>query len=277
MSLGVNLGIFTEDRKGLHPISSIGDTLGLTSLVKEIYDKTGYKSIICTLLPDVFKNNPYVEKTYMGNVAEITLKPCTAYSCNIVQHYFSQIDLTIPEKSVPEIYLDEDEIAYAKIHLQKYKGNKIIAVCLNSSANSRDLKYNKVLPLLSKLKNDGYILISIGQSNQPQDIYHESFVNITTLRQAFALINECDFYLGVDTGLFHASAALNVPQVVFFRHNECSNNAYHNTYYLDSSIKCPGVCKSPRHAFECALPNSRCMDSFNFDEYYNLITFQFPI
>lgn len=273
MLLPTDLGVFLSNS----PIRSIGDTLGLTSLVKEIYNKTGYKSTISTFLPEIFENNPYIKKTYTGSTAELKLTPCTQYKCNIIQHYFSQVNLPVPKKIVPEIYLNEDEIAYAKVHLQKYKGNKIIAVCLNSSASSRDLKYLNILPLLEKLKKEGYILISVGKSTQPQDIYHESFINITTLRQVFSLINECNFYLGVDTGLFHVSAALNVPQVVFFRHNQCSNNAYYNTYYLDSLTQCPSLCQTPGYASHCALPNSSCMDTFNFDEYYNLIINKFPI
>lgn len=272
----MNTGIFGYGPKGKPmPIGSIGDTLGLTPIIKKVYELTGFKSTIATLLPEVFENNPYVEKVYMGQDAESKLSPCTKYSCNIIQHYFNQFSLPLPEDPSPELYLSDSEIKYAQEELKEFEGKKKIAICLNSSADSRDLRYDKVLPLLEKLRSYGYILIGVGLSSQSEEIYHKSFINKTKLRQAFSIINECDFYLGVDTGLFHAAAALNTPQVVFFRHNGCSNNAYSNTYYLDSPLTCSKYCHS-EGVIECPS-EVRCMDMFNFEQYYKMIINKFPI
>jgi ADP-heptose:LPS heptosyltransferase len=272
----MNLGIFITMDDGIkYPIRSIGDTLGLTTLIKEIYNTTGFKSSIATLVPEIFENNPYVEKVYTGYSAESELTPCTKYSCNIIQNYFTQFSLPLPENTLPEIYLSDDEKKYAQKELEEFKGKKKIAVCLNSSASSRDLKYEVVLPLLEKLRSQGYILVGVGLSNQSEEVYHKSFINKTKLRQAFSIINECDFYLGVDTGLFHAAAALNKPQVVFFRHNGCSNNAYPSTYYIDSSLTCNNFCHTSG-VVNC-YSEIRCMDMFNFEQYYEMITSKFPI
>lgn len=271
----MNLGVFGRNKDKLIPISSIGDTLGLTVLIKQLYNLTGFKSSIVTLLPEVFENNPYVDKVYRDTSAENILNPCTEYSCNIIQNYFNQFSIPLPENTTPEIYLSDQEIEYAQEQLKEFKGKKKIAVCLNSSADSRDLRYDKVLPLLEKLRSQGYILIGVGLSNQSEEIYHKSFINKTKLRQAFSIINECDFYLGVDTGLFHAAAALNKPQFVFFRHNGCSNNAYLSTNYLDSTLTCPNACHSAG-VVECSS-EIRCMDMFNFEQYYKMIINKFPV
>jgi ADP-heptose:LPS heptosyltransferase len=273
----MNLGIFIAMSDGTkYPIQSIGDTLGLTTLIKEIYNTTGFKSSIATLVPEIFKNNPYVEKVYTGHFAESELTPCTEYSCNIIQNYFTQFSLPSPENPIPEIYLSDDEKEYAQKELEEFKDKKKIAVCLKSSADSRDLRYEKILPLLLKLKNQGYILIGVGQDLlQEDEIFNKSFINKTTLREVFSIINECDFYLGVDTGLFHAAAALNKPQVVFFRHNGCSNNAYSSTYYIDSSLICPNFCHMP---WVANCPSEvKCMDMFNFEQYYKMIISKFSI
>lgn len=271
----MDLGVYTIGNNQLIPIRSVGDTLGLTTVIKEIYNTTGLKSSISTLLPSLFDNNPYVSRTYLGN-STTNLFPCIEYKCNIIQNYFSQLPfLHLPKNPIPEIYLSSEEVRYAKEQLKEFGNKKKIAVCLNSSADSRDLKYNYFLHLLKNLKQQGYILISVGNSVQSQDIYHKSFVNQTTLRQVFSLINECDLYLGVDTGLFHVAAALNIPQFVFFRNNGCSNNAYHNTQYLNSLIQCPEAC------FEAGLvkcsSQTRCMDMFDLDQCNNLILKNFPL
>jgi len=83
-----------------------------------------------------------------------------------------------------------------------------------------------------------------------------------------SIINACDLFVGIDNGLFHVAAAVNVPQVIFFRNNLSSNNAYHNTYFIDSNVKCQGDCL--KHLSKCAAL-VRCMDSFDLNKYYDLI------
>lgn len=269
-----NTGIFAKYNEQLIPIRSIGDTLGLTTIVKRLFELTGVKTKVVTMIPEIFYNNPYVEATYIDNNVDNVLFPCGEYDCNIIQHYANQLDIDLPENSVPELYFNYDEIVYVKEELKDFDGKIKIAVCLNSSAKSRDLEYEYIRPLLEKLKNDGYVLILFGLNDENNEIYDRSYGGKTTLRQSFALMSGCDFYLGVDTGLFHVMAALSKPQFVFFRNAGCSNNAYHNTYFFESNISCGFRCRIPAIA-ECYARN-KCMNNFNLDDYYNLIIEKFP-
>ena len=82
-------------------------------------------------------------------------------------------------------------------------------------------------------------------------------------------MNECNLYLGVDTGLFHAAAAIGIPQVVFFRNNGCNVNAYKNTYYVDSKIECSQVCRTVLNTY-CESP-IKCTKNYDLDAYYKII------
>jgi hypothetical protein len=270
-----NTGIFANYNGELIPIRSIGDTLGLTTTIKRVYELTGKKSKIVTILPELFLNNPYVEDIILDKNVENILSPCLEYSCNIQNHYASQIGIELLENTIPEIYFSDGELLYAEEQLKEFKDRKKIAVCLKSSTPNKDLTYEIILPLLSKLKSDGYMLIGFGVDYEDHEIYDLSFINKISLRETFALMNECDAYLGVDTGLFHAMAAFNKPQFVFFKNNGCSNNAYHNTYYSDSLVRCGMYCSSGG-TWDCHS-KYKCMSMFNLDDYYDLIINNMPL
>ena len=262
MELGVVLS-------GNRLLWTVGDTLGLTAIVKTLYEKEGALSIISTALPELFLNNPYVVST-SEYLPKIVLSPCGKVDCNIIQHYASQLNLNVPESSKPKIYLSSDEIDYGKMALKEFEQNKKIGINLKSSTPAKDLKYEYILPLLDRLRERGYKLIGIGRENGlGQYGYDKSFINLTTLRQACAIISQCDLCLSVDTGTFHIAAALDIPQIIFFRNNGQSNNAYPDTYFNDSKFPCQTNCLHKGLLF-CEY-NNKCLENFDLDWYYNKI------
>lgn len=252
------------------PIKSIGDTLGLTAVIKKLYEFSGEKVKVVTPLMELFENNPYVEIAPIDFNTTIKLSPCLQYDCNIIKHYAEQLNIEFTSDLIPELYLQNGEIEYAKKELVEFNSVKKIAVCLNASCMSRSLNYDFILPLLEKLKSDGYVLLLFGLITQNDEIFHRSYAGRTTLRQTISLMNECDFYLGVDTSLFHIMSALKKPQVVFFRNAGHYKNAYFNTYYSDSLISCGPNCKVIW--LERCNSEQNCMENFNLEDYYKIIT-----
>jgi ADP-heptose:LPS heptosyltransferase len=252
---------------------AIGDTIGLSSIFETIYITTGKKPKVYTNFPEIFYNNPYIEFSNSRNGMQPNLSPCRVYSCNIIKHYFEQLNLKYTDVDKNKIYLTNDEINLAKEELKAFDGYKKIAVCLYSSAESRDLKYEYIKELLDKTKKLNTKLIFFG-TKYPDD-YLQLFDKIVVgqyangLRHVFSLMNECDMYVGVDTGLFHAANALGIPQIVFFRNNGCKNNMYKNTHSIDSNIKCSEYCCSP--GVSICPETLKCMDNFNIDGYYDII------
>ena len=248
-------------------ISSLGDTLCLTSILEPLYYRYG-KLTISTYLNELFHNNPYVDNVIVSGNLDIVLNPCLKYNCNIIGYYGKQLDIDIPSNSTPKLYLTNSEKKYNSDYFDKYKNKKKIAVCLRSGNDCKDLRNYYINDLLKNLIDDGYILLGVGQGFYNNYI-DNSFINKTTIREVISIINQCDMYLGVDTGLFHVAAALNKPQVVFFRSNQSSDNRYMNTYYHNSSITCGDNCLTT-HLARCNS-NIRCMDNFNLNEYFDTI------
>ena len=251
--------------------AAIGDTVGLTSVLEPLYKETGIKPVVSTSFPEIFYNNPFVDRISTTNET-ILLEPCKVYSCNIVQYYANRLGLKENYPLQNRVYLTRDEVLEAKNELKELNGIKI-AVCLFSSADSKDLRYEYIKPMLRKLKSYGAHLIFFG-TKHPNDqigLFSKSFIGKygNNLRRLFALMNECDLYVGVDTGLFHIANALSIPQIVFFRNNECSNNAYKDTIFFDSQKECPSRCLIP-FLGNCRS-EERCMDTFDLEQYYNKI------
>lgn len=262
---------------------ALGDTLAITAAVRKLYETYGKKYSVATMYPDIWANNPYVDNVtrYVYNTQyAVDVRPCSRWSCNIISNCFSQLGLQYTNDIRPEIYLSGQEVEYARDTLQDYADSKKIAICLNSSADIRDMRYETIYPLLHRLKESGYKLISVSKysstkySESSQLVYDSQSIfdkdlNNTTLREVFSIINECDMYLGVDTSLFQAAVALNKPQAVFFTNNGCSNNAYRDTYYRWSTVVCSDACRIA--PLSKCMADTRCMDNFDLDCYYKAI------
>ena len=258
-------------------LGAIGDTLGLTAILPQLSTTTNNKIDVFTKFPELFFNNPYVNTSNILDSSYTNIQPCLTYDCNIVKHYSNQLQLDYQEQLRPKLYLTDAEIIAAKQELKELDGFKKIAVCLYSSADSRDLRYDIIRDLLLKIKQESNTKLIFFSTKMPDDtanIFDKFVVGqyANGLRDVFALMNECSLYIGVDTGLFHAASALDIPQVVFIRNNGCSNNHYINTYSDPSYISCPQPCYQ-QHVSVCNA-STRCMDNFDLIKYYELITNQ---
>jgi ADP-heptose:LPS heptosyltransferase len=255
--------------------NSIGDTLGISAVAEKYYDVAKKPLEVFVELKELFFNNPHVNVHDIFNAPSdsIVLNPCVLYECNIVHNFANQLGLST-ENLKPKLYLTNSEIEYATKKLSKYNHKKYkIVICLDAAADCRSMRYEIVAPMLSKLKNEiDCSIFLVGKVNVPMRdryrVFDEQFYK-TTLRECFALMSKCDLYVGVDTGLSHAAAALNIPQVVFYRNCGCHFNAYEDTYYLNSKITCSGDCLLP--ACHMCYEDNRCMDNMPIDDYFNLI------
>lgn len=258
--------------------SSIGDSLGLTALLEQLGSKYPHKKYqIYSRRPEFFFNNPWVTSSHHIHDAispyyEVEPVKTGSWSTKIIKHYCDQFQLPCPYELRPKIYLTVEEKQHAKQTLAQFDGCKKIAVCLYSSADVRSVRYHVVKSFLKKLQENLNVkLVYFGNefiSNDSENIF-DLTIRELNLRHVFALISECDLYVGVDTGLSHAAAAVGVKQLMFYRNNGCANNAYNNTFYVDSTIQCPETCIGPASHTYC-LNHTRCLDHYDFDKYYEL-------
>jgi len=261
---------------------ALGDTICISGVLKDLHKKTNELVTLYTNWPEIFDNNPYIKSSLPRNRMLSNLEPCrnvfvnNLYNCNIVKHYYEQLGIEYPSVANidTKIYFTDEEIKSAEEELKQFCGHKKIAVGLYSSAPARDVNYEYIKDILKKLKISGAKLIFFG-TKFPHD-YDNLFDKFVVgdayvgLRRVFYLMSKCDLYLGVDTGLFHAAAAVGIPQFVFFRNNGCSINAYKNTYYFDSKIECSDICRTVLNTY--CESKIKCTENYDLDKYYTHIT-----
>jgi len=254
--------------------NSIGDTLGISAVAEKYYDIAKKPLDVYVELKELFFNNPCVNVYDILNAPHdaIDLNPCTLYDCNIVKNFANQLNIP-PDNLKPKIYLTDAEKDYASDTLAPWSNKKYkIIVCLNASADSRSIRYDIIAPMLIKLKNEiDCSIFLIGNVNvlikDEYNVFDKQF-HKTTIRECSSLISNCDVYVGADTGPSHVAAALNIPQVVFYRNCGCHLNAYDDTYHVESKIKCSGYCLLPGCGVCYKL--IRCIDYMPLDVYFNL-------
>ncbi|MFZ3046303.1 MAG: lipopolysaccharide heptosyltransferase II [Desulfatirhabdiaceae bacterium] len=96
----------------------------------------------------------------------------------------------------------------------------------------------------------------------------DSCINLcgkTFLREAFALIDRCSLFITNDSGLMHAAAAQNVPQIAIFGPTRLNTMPLNdNSHILRVPVSC-GPCMKPH-----CQTDHRCMDAVTVDMVANL-------
>ena len=155
------------------------------------------------------------------------------YFSKIVKHYFGEHEVKrdlslllacggVVKNENMELWIDSDSEKYAYEILNSAKKTIYIAVGLVASATFRSWpasKYNKLFKKIKELKRNVKLILCGGENAKEaaalallgnEDICIDITVK-TNLQQAAAVIKQCDFYLGSDTGLMHMAAAFGKP------------------------------------------------------------------
>jgi len=132
-----------------------------------------------------------------------------------------------------ELWLGEEDKIFAKRSL-KLKRNLLetnivyVAVGLFSNDKNREWDINKYKKLIEKLHckyRNKIVFVLLGKSAEPNIKYiikdQDMVINLidnTNLSQVAAIINECDMYMGANTGLLHMASAFNKPVLEISAH-----------------------------------------------------------
>lgn len=94
----------------------------------------------------------------------------------------------------------------------------------------------------------------------------------TNVRQAMALVSQCDLLIGPDSGLIHAAGALRVPSLGLFGpfHSDVRVRYMPEANVIQSDLKCAPCFSYNFHIHECPLggPNAPCMWNITPDEVF---------
>lgn len=95
----------------------------------------------------------------------------------------------------------------------------------------------------------------------------------TSIREASALISQCDLVVGPDSGLIHIAGALDVPFLGLYGpfHSDLRLRYMPSANVIQSDVKCGPCFTHGFNVFNCPLggPNAPCMWNIQPDEVYN--------
>jgi hypothetical protein len=199
----------------------------------------------------VLENSPFIEKI-------ITLDdaiPSDAIGIyNLDGSYVPHLDVPIHEAYFKAFGFDL--LADMQYHIY-FKENETYGLPKNcvvvdmSSIEGRQY-YNNWQPLLDYIHNCGYKIVLIGNYyyNDPRqlnNIYLDLRKTSTSIRELYCIINECEYYIGVESGPLHIAKTLGKKGIgIYCAYWKITSTAFPNTQIMTYRCNCceglPTVC-----------------------------------
>lgn len=193
------------------------------------------------------------------------LKPSLNYDKHAAKIIGDLLDVEV-EDVTPKIILTKEEEEKAKKIVSKYKNPVAIHITSKCSSNQEwSLKnWNK---LIEKMKD--HTFIQLGLADEPLVEGAVDLRGKTSIREAIAVVKHCKFFVGVDSFLQHAAAAVRTKGIVLFGPSNPEIWGYDNNINLYKKIKC-SPCIDELGGEECPH-GKKCMKKLSVREVKNSI------
>ena len=147
----------------------------------------------------------------------------TAYMCGLRNQDLVTLN--------PTIVLSKEEKQYAKELLKNTK--KTVGICWHSHGSNRSYFRDYTQTLCTELTSLGYTPVMLGTQEFPF-VDCIDLAGKTDVRQLFAIVNELDYVITVDTGILHIAGTFNKPTIALMGHipAEWRCSTYTNCYPL---------------------------------------------
>ena len=221
---------------------AIGDTLCSTPTVRKLYESYGKKIYVVTHFPEIFDNNPYVEKTYNSKTINIeylkeqfivhtTFDILGNKTEREVEYKHARIDIRQYHAISLGFMLSSDEME-CNFYPKEYEPieglpEKYVLIHPVQTWPNRTWSANNWMKLTKKLNDEGIAVVSIGKDSSEKgffnidkptfnfDIkYGLNLMNKTTLSQAWHLINNSMCFITMDSGLLHLAGTTDVEIIM---------------------------------------------------------------
>jgi len=222
----------------LEECNGLGDLICATPTIKKLHDAYQRKIIIISQMPEIFKTNPYVEKSYKASSIDMTY-----IQSNYIVHNSFYLVGKKDERGVEmkhnmmdirqfhAIHLgfmlgqDELECYYKPLEPKKNFVHEKYAVIhpVNSWPN-RTWSQDNWLKLSEELVKWGYKVVAIGKDssetgffnvNKPvHDIDNQNVINLmnqTSISESWHLINDAAVVITMDSGILHLAGTTETP------------------------------------------------------------------
>ena len=261
----------------LSECNGLGDLISATPTIKKLYDSYNQKIVTISKFPELFKNNPYVEKSYKYDSVDIDYINSNYIVHNSFYNVGKKNDRGIEYKhnmfdirQFHAVHLgfsltpDEMQCFYQPTSELKHEikfTNYVVIHPVNTWEN-RTWDASTWMELTEKLNSIGTAVISIGKDSSETGFFNVqkpvfnfeikhgiNLMNKTSISDCWHIINNAKCIVTMDSGLMHLAGTtdtniiqLGSPINPFFRAPYRNGSQKHK--YLYRSGKCNLMCCS---------------------------------
>ncbi|MFA0964341.1 glycosyltransferase family 9 protein [Roseivirga sp. BDSF3-8] len=259
-----------------------GDILLATPAIRAMKNENPDARIIVYVLFDIFrdilKHNPYIDDIrstrFIENPLEfikyklskgrfyvpVFTRSLYAYRLHATEMMGQIMDTEVTDKQI-EVHLTQGETEAAQQRLADYDNTVAINITSRCSVNQMWTidKWNR---LVKEMPDHTFVQLGLGDEQLV-----EGAVDLrgkTDVRQAMAIVNACDKFVGVDSFLAHVSSAVHTPGVVLFGDSSPGIFGHANNINISKNLPC-APCNEFLDGKSCPY-NIECMTSIEVDE-----------
>ena len=217
----------------LSECNALGDSLCSTPVIRKLYEAYNSKIVVITKHPELFTNNPYVEKVYNSSVIDLdylnkdnnfivhnSFYEGGRKNAQGVEYKHNRMDIRQYHAVKLGFMLTKDEMGldYIPDEYEPIEGLPEKYVLIHPVQNwpSRTWDAEKWMKLTSELNKKGISVVSIGKDSSEVGFFNVNkpifnfeievgmnLMNKTTLSQTWHLINKSLCFITMDSGLLH--------------------------------------------------------------------------
>lgn len=214
----------------LSECNGLGDLISATPTIKMLHDTYGRKVTVLSKMPELFKMNPYVEKSFKGTSVSMEyfnkhyMMHNSFYNVGKknergIEYKHNRIDI----RQIHAINLgftllpSEMDCYYRPITDCNYKINhNYVVIHPVTTWESRTWAAKNWMELTQKLNDAGFYVVSIGKDSSETGFFNVekpvfnfeiehgmNLMNKTTISDCWHIINNADLFITMDSGLLH--------------------------------------------------------------------------
>jgi hypothetical protein len=223
----------------LSECNGLGDLICATPTIKKISEAYDTKILVISKMPEVFKNNPYVERSIksssvdMGYIKDNYIVHNSFYNVgkknergveykhntiDIRQFHAINLGFMLGQDEMECFYIPTEECSF-KIPKKPY-----ILIHPVSTWPSRTWDAENWMNLTKELNDKGYDVVSIGKDSSETGFFNVqkpvfnfeiekglNLMNKTTISDCWYLMQSASAFVTMDSGLLHLAGTTNVP------------------------------------------------------------------
>jgi len=201
---------------------------------------------------DSFEDARFIDRNDYDHIVDISAV-CIPYERkelpprNRIDIFLDYLGLVNVEDKLPFYKVEKEESLKAKEFL-RLNSKKTTLIGLHTASNDlkRSWPKNRQLEFIKfvKLSMPKAEVLIFDQNNIfKEDIENSIIISNSSVREMAALINECDYFVGPDSGPMHIAGALSIPSLVVFGSippkARINYYSYHSSVVLDK-LNCLG-------------------------------------